>query len=1011
LRSSLHSFQHVLILSALIALVALAALPLASPSLLLSPPPALFAQTTPPTTPPTTPVAPTDQVVFDSKPITESYVGLAYSYRPIVRSLVPSLVAPTVWLHRGPAGMTMKEGVLVWTPSATGTSTVTVRTSLGGTTASVFTEQTYTLVTLDRSAVPPITFPPTTPPTTRPPVPLPQPISSFRFVTAPPAQTFVGIEFYYQAVAVSYLYGSSDSRSDVSLPYLPVGRQNVLYTLDKAPGGMTIESTTGIVRWTPPLTISATSVDVSIKATAQAVASSTGANSTAASLSAVQNFTLQLIPLDSARIAFVSRPSGLQAITGLEFSYGAIAGYGTAAMLRGVASVGSIGELVTSLTDALGNVSVNTNTNTNVNTNANADASTLLPFFPLVPQSGQNVIRYEIVSGAPAGMTMNSSTGTIRWTPALTTPASTLTLTLRASLLARPSISTTQTLTIRVTPREQLAVQFVSSPSRTAFVGREYAYDASAFYNLFLFGVNPYPIVIAMNGAITRVPAPQSLTYSLVSPPVGMTIIATNGTIRWTPRDTSSAVSVTVRAVVSTNASLSTTQTFSIRVSQPPVASLVFLGQGAPSAETGQEYVYRSTARVVSTVSSSVNGGLSVRYAIESGPAGIVVDSLTGIVRWTPRDTGTVSITLRARAFSGPNVVATATQMFSVRVVAGPCVTLSGRVRYADGSAVLNGVMTVSSVPSSAVPSNVTSVSSVSTQISNGSYRLQLRAGTYALRVTGSDFVEQTIASLSVACGAAITRDFSVERRAATRYFLASGRVSRKKDGTAVARAQVVFLGSSPSTGVLTPAARAFSATTDENGFYTQALPDNVSFVAFASAAIERTLATTYYNGTPDGTTLETRATQIRFTADQTINFIMPDRTSTAKSSVNAGGETSGETASGGTASGETASGGTASQTAAQVLQSVAALTVTPNPAQNLVSVALPAQTASAAASRLVVTNALGVTVFTTDVSAADLAANQSLTLDASTWAQGVYVVRLYDGQRAAYSARIMIAR
>jgi hypothetical protein len=415
-------------------------------------------------------------------------------------------------------------------------------------------------------------------PVTRPPQ------AVLRFVSQPPSVAYLGLAYTYQALAV---YGSS--RDVTILPFpLPGSNANVRaqisYSLDAAPQGMTIESTSGIVRWTPPAASSTGAVAVTIRATATLTPTTSG---TISQTSATQTFRIQVQSLDNISIMFASQAPN-EAITGVEYQYRPFAVYGT----------------------------------------RSGDSSRQIP----LQGANQDAIRYELVSG-PQGMTFDATRNVIRWTPAATTPAGSVAFTVRASLIAQTSISTTQTFTVRVVSREQVAVRFVSAPPREATVGREYVYNARAFYNLALFGVNPLPTLSNLpfpnvtnatrdlGNVIGGLLTPRNLTYNIVSGPQGMTIDATTGTVRWTPRDTATA-QVSIRAAVSTNATLSSTQTFTIRVAQGPCAT--FAGRVRftdGSAVIAGTVTLQATTNGTVTQPSGANVNSAVTYstAIQNG--------------------------------------------------------------------------------------------------------------------------------------------------------------------------------------------------------------------------------------------------------------------------------------------------------------------------------------------------------------------------------------------------------
>ena len=139
-----------------------------------------------------------------------------------------------------------------------------------------------------------------------------------------------------------------------------------------------------------------------------------------------------------------------------------------------------------------------------------------------------------------AGMTINSTTGLINWTPASTGDYN---VTVRVS---DGSLSDTQSFIIHVSEESETTNQapdITSTPITSATVDQAYTYNVNA-----------------------TDPDGDTLTYSLTTKPTGMTINSTTGLINWTPASTGD-YNVTVRV---SDGSLSDTQSFIITVTQTP---------------------------------------------------------------------------------------------------------------------------------------------------------------------------------------------------------------------------------------------------------------------------------------------------------------------------------------------------------------------------------------------------------------------------------------------------------
>ena len=152
----------------------------------------------------------------------------------------------------------------------------------------------------------------------------------------------------------------------------------------------------------------------------------------------------------------------------------------------------------------------------------------------------------------------------------------------------------------------------------------------------------------------------DSLRYSLSSAPAGMSIDATSGLASWTATSAQAGLNPVVILVEDGHGG-SGTQSFSI------LASTVVGGNGnrppaitsAPLTQVtlGQTYRYYATA--------SDPDGDAVSFSLLQAPAGMSIDSNTGLIAWTPPALGTVPVTIRVSDGRG----GTASQSFVVATV------------------------------------------------------------------------------------------------------------------------------------------------------------------------------------------------------------------------------------------------------------------------------------------------------------------------------------------------------
>src|SRR5262249_14975645 len=125
--------------------------------------------------------------------------------------------------------------------------------------------------------------------------------------------------------------------------------------------------------------------------------------------------------------------------------------------------------------------------------------------------------------------------------------------------------------------------------------------------------------------------------YSLAAGPAGMTIDAATGALAWTPGalDLGDHL-VSIRADGPLR--LVAFQTFELEVRAPNVPPQI-TSSPTLSVTAGTIYRYRVAA---------VDAGDAVRYSLVSGPAGMLIDPVSGLLLWQAGAVGAVSVTVRA---------------------------------------------------------------------------------------------------------------------------------------------------------------------------------------------------------------------------------------------------------------------------------------------------------------------------------------------------------------------------
>jgi PKD repeat protein len=198
-------------------------------------------------------------------------------------------------------------------------------------------------------------------------------------------------------------------------------------------------------------------------------------------------------------------------------------------------------------------------------------------------------------------MTIDATSGLITWTPVA---SGDFPVTVVAS---NPAGSDSQSFTLTVN-QPAFPPVITSSPLTQAVVGVAYIYDVEASGD----------------------PAPA---FSLSTFPSGMTIDATSGLISWTP---SNAGNFDV-SVLASNTAGNDTQSFTISVQPAPSLPVITSTPGI-MATVGQDYLYDVEA----------SGDPAPSFSLTASPPGMVIDSNTGLIQWTPTASGDFPVTVVA---------------------------------------------------------------------------------------------------------------------------------------------------------------------------------------------------------------------------------------------------------------------------------------------------------------------------------------------------------------------------
>ena len=135
----------------------------------------------------------------------------------------------------------------------------------------------------------------------------------------------------------------------------------------------------------------------------------------------------------------------------------------------------------------------------------------------------------------------------------------------------------------------------------------------------------------------------QTLTYSLVTAPMGATIVATTGVFTWTPGedDGPGTHPVTIRVTDSGGATAETS--FTITVTE---------GNAAPvlAAISNQSVAEGSPVAVTASATDADLPAQTLTYSLVTAPMGATIGATTGVFAWTPGEAdgpGTHPVTIR----------------------------------------------------------------------------------------------------------------------------------------------------------------------------------------------------------------------------------------------------------------------------------------------------------------------------------------------------------------------------
>lgn len=279
------------------------------------------------------------------------------------------------------------------------------------------------------------------------------------------------------------------------------------------------------------------------------------------------------------------------------------------------------------------------------------------------PDLPAQTLTYSLDSGAPAGATINASSGLFTWTPTEAQGPGSYTISLRVTDSGPSNLSVAESFNISVA--EANAAPVLGTIANTNVTELR-------SLNLTLTATDP------------DLPA-NTFTYAVVSGPTGASVNANSGLVSWTPAEAQgpSTNTFSVRVTDNGTPSLSSTQSFSVIVlesNSPPVFGTISDQLATPGTQLSVNLPASDSDIPLNTLA----------YYLVSGPAGASVNVGTGTLTWTPapnQSPGTNLVTVRVTDNGSP--AASGTNSFTVVVSSVAPLRLTGVAMSPTGNLVL----------------------------------------------------------------------------------------------------------------------------------------------------------------------------------------------------------------------------------------------------------------------------------------------------------------------------------
>jgi len=262
-----------------------------------------------------------------------------------------------------------------------------------------------------------------------------------------------------------------------------------------------------------------------------------------------------------------------------------------------------------------------------------------------------NTLTFSLPS-APAAMAIDPNTGVISWTPTEADGPAVYTVSVAVTDDGSPALSVTNSFTVTVNEVNSVPVLIVPADQT----------------------INELTTLnVSASATDSDVPA-NALTFSLITPPAGMTIVPGTGAINWSPTEGQGPSTNVIIVVVTDNGtpSLSATNSFTVTVSEVNNApSLPAIADRTIHA--GQAVVFTNSATDADIPANTLS------YSLDPGaPVTASIDPTSGVFTWvtTSSDANTTN-TITVRATDDGTLALDDAKTFTVTVVSAPVADIS----------------------------------------------------------------------------------------------------------------------------------------------------------------------------------------------------------------------------------------------------------------------------------------------------------------------------------------------